>query len=63
LIPGTSFLGIDKRTSSDGIKARKRRERQQELDDINDDDVKRDLAEREHIAKLYRTNAITIIEP
>jgi hypothetical protein len=63
LIPGTSFLGIDKRTSSDGIKARKRRERQQELDDINDDDVKRDLAETEHIAKLYRTNAITIIEP
>lgn len=39
-----SFSGIDRRTSVNGIKARKKRERQQELDSINDDDVKRELA-------------------
>jgi hypothetical protein len=34
---GKSFLGIDSR------KARKKRERQRELDDINDEDLKREL--------------------
>jgi len=38
------FLGVGRRTSVNGIKARKKRERQQELDSINDDDVKRELA-------------------
>ncbi|MGH9972685.1 MAG: hypothetical protein ACRD93_02170 [Nitrososphaeraceae archaeon] len=39
---GKSFLGIDTRAS--GKKKRKERERQRALDDINDDDVKRELA-------------------
>jgi len=42
---GTSFLGIDSRTSVGGKNTRKKRERQKELDDIKDDDkVKRELA-------------------
>jgi hypothetical protein len=41
---GMSFLGVDKRTSVGGKNARKKRERQKQLDDINDDDVKRELA-------------------
>jgi hypothetical protein len=41
---GKDFLGIDKRTSVGGKNARKKRERQRQLDDINDDDVKRELA-------------------
>jgi hypothetical protein len=41
---GTSFLGIDKRTSVGGKNARKKRERQKQLDDIKDDDLKRELA-------------------
>jgi hypothetical protein len=41
---GTSFLGIDKRTSVGGKNARKKKERQKELDDIKDDEVKRELA-------------------
>ena len=40
---GTSFLGIDSR-SVGGKNARKKRERQRQLDDINDPDVKRELA-------------------
>ena len=41
---GTSFLGIDKRTSVGGKNARKKRERQKQLEDIKDDEVKRELA-------------------
>ena len=41
---GTSFLGIDSRTSVGGKNARKKRERQKALDDIKDDEVKRELA-------------------
>jgi hypothetical protein len=41
---GTSFLGIDSRTSVGGKNARKKRERQKELEDIKDDEVKRELA-------------------
>jgi hypothetical protein len=41
---GMSFLGVDKRTSVGGKNARKKRERQKQLDDISDDDVKRELA-------------------
>jgi hypothetical protein len=41
---GTSILGIDKRTSTGGLNARKKKERQKELDDIKDDEVKRELA-------------------
>jgi hypothetical protein len=39
-----SFLGIDSRTSVGGKNARKKRERQRQLDDIKDDEVKRELA-------------------
>ena len=38
------FLGIDSRKSVGGKKARKKKERQRQLDDINDPDVKRELA-------------------
>ena len=38
------FLGVDKRTSVGGKNARKKKERQKELDDIKDDEVKRELA-------------------
>jgi hypothetical protein len=41
---GTSFLGIDSRTSVGGKKARKKKERQRQSDAINDPDVKRELA-------------------
>jgi hypothetical protein len=41
---GKSILGIDSRTSIGGKNARKKRERQKALDDIKDDDVKRELA-------------------
>ena len=41
---GTSFLGIDSRTSVGGENARKKKERQKQLDDIKDDEVKRELA-------------------
>ncbi len=41
---GTSFLGIDSRTSVGGRNARKKRERQKQLDDIKDDEVKSELA-------------------
>jgi hypothetical protein len=40
---GTSFLGIDSRTSIEGKNARKKRERQKQLEDIKDDEVKREL--------------------
>jgi hypothetical protein len=40
---GTSILGIDKRTFG-GKSTRKKRERQKQLDDIKDDDLKRELA-------------------
>ncbi|MFZ0316436.1 MAG: hypothetical protein WB501_09015 [Nitrososphaeraceae archaeon] len=40
---GTSFLGIDSRTSLGGKNARKKKERQKHLDDIKDDDLKREL--------------------
>ncbi len=40
---GTSFLGIDSRTSIGGKNARKKRERLKALDDIKDDDLKREL--------------------
>jgi hypothetical protein len=43
-IAKNEFLGIDKRTSVGGKNARKKRERQKELDDIKDDDLKRELA-------------------
>jgi hypothetical protein len=41
---GTSFLGIDSRTSVGGKNARKKRERHRQLDDIKDPDLKRELA-------------------
>jgi hypothetical protein len=41
---GISFLGIDNRTSVGGKNARKKRERQKELDYIKDEDLKRELA-------------------
>jgi hypothetical protein len=41
---GTSFLGIDNRTSVAGKNARKKRERQKQLDGIKDPDLKRELA-------------------
>jgi hypothetical protein len=41
---GTSFLGIDKRTSVGGINARKKRERQKQLDEIKETDLKAELA-------------------
>ncbi len=41
---GTSFLGIDSRTSVGGKNARKKKERQRALDNIKDDEVKRELA-------------------
>jgi hypothetical protein len=41
---GTSFLGIDSRTSIEGKNARKKRERQKQLEDIKDDEVKRELS-------------------
>jgi hypothetical protein len=37
-------LGIDSRTSIGGKNARKKREGQKALEDIKDDDVKRELA-------------------
>jgi hypothetical protein len=40
---GTSFLGIDKRTSVGGKNARKKRERQKELDAIQNKDIKMEL--------------------
>ena len=40
---GTSFLGIDSRTSIGGKNRRKKKERQKHLDDIKDDDLKREL--------------------
>jgi hypothetical protein len=41
---GTSFLGIDSRTSVAGKNTRKKRERQKQLDEIKDPDLKRELA-------------------
>jgi hypothetical protein len=41
---GKMFLGIDSRTSIGGKNARKKRERQRQLDDIKDDEVKAELA-------------------
>jgi hypothetical protein len=41
---GVSFLGIDSRTSIRGKNARKKRDRQRELEDIKDDEVKRELS-------------------
>ena len=41
---GKDFLGIDNRTSVGGKNARKKRERQKQLDDIKDDEAKRELA-------------------
>jgi hypothetical protein len=49
----TSFLGIDKRTSVVGKNARKKRERQKELDDIKDDDLKRELASGQTVLISY----------
>jgi hypothetical protein len=41
---GKDFLGIDSRTSIGGKNARKKRERQRQLEDIKDDDLKREIA-------------------
>jgi hypothetical protein len=41
---GTSFLGIDKRTSVGGKNAGKKRDRQKELDEIKEMDLKAELA-------------------
>jgi hypothetical protein len=41
---GKSFLGIDSRTSIGGKNARKKKERQRQLEDIKDSDLKRELA-------------------
>jgi len=41
---GKDFLGIDSRTSIGGKNARKKREKQKELDDISDPDLKRELS-------------------
>jgi hypothetical protein len=38
------FLGVDSRTSVGGKNARKKRERQKALEDIKDDEVKRELS-------------------
>lgn len=38
------FLGIDRRTSASGKNARKKKERQKELDEIKETDLKADLA-------------------
>lgn len=43
-VSNNTILGIDKRTSIGGKNARKKRERQKLLDDINDDDVRREVA-------------------
>jgi hypothetical protein len=40
---GKMFLGIDSRTSM-GVRMLERKERQKQLDDIKDDDVKKELA-------------------
>jgi len=40
---GTSFLGIDSRTSVNGKKATIKQERQKELDSIQDDDIQREI--------------------
>jgi hypothetical protein len=40
---GTSFLGIDNRTSVGGKKARIKKKRQKEVDAINDIDIKREI--------------------
>ena len=40
---GTSFPGIDSRTSIGDKNARKKKDRQKHLDDIKDDDLKREL--------------------
>jgi len=50
---GTSFLGIDSRTSVGGKKVRKKRERQDALDDIKDPDLKRELASGQTILISY----------
>jgi hypothetical protein len=41
---GKDFLGIDSRTSIGGKNARKKRERQKQLDDIKDENLKAELA-------------------
>jgi hypothetical protein len=41
---GKMFLGIDSRTSVGGKNARKKKERQKALEDIKDDDLKREIA-------------------
>jgi hypothetical protein len=41
---GKSFLGIDSRTSIGGKNARKKRDRQKQLDEIKETDLKADLA-------------------
>jgi hypothetical protein len=43
-IAKNSFLGIDSRTSVGGKNTRKKRERQKQLEDINDPDLKKELA-------------------
>jgi hypothetical protein len=40
---GTSFLGIDSRTSANANERKRQRGRQRELDSIKDDDLKREL--------------------
>jgi hypothetical protein len=40
---GTSFSGIDSRASVNGKKARIKKERQKELDAIQDDDIEREI--------------------
>jgi hypothetical protein len=58
---GTSFLGIDSRTSEGGKNARKKRERQKQLDDIKDDDLKRELASGQTKLISYTESIITFI--
>ena len=41
---GKDFLGVDSRTSIGGKNARKKRERQKELENINDDDARREVS-------------------
>jgi hypothetical protein len=41
---GKDFLGIDSRTSIGGKNARKKREKQKQLDEIKETDLKADLA-------------------
>jgi hypothetical protein len=58
---GTSFLGIDSRTSVGGKIARKKRERQKELDDIKENGSESRIGKGSHFTILYRIHATIVI--